>query len=112
MSSTRSSRGNPSIGDIIRSMVVIGAIILALFGIAAVSDGLDGYLAKLPEIVALAKKHDERFDQLVQLLDVVDRQLGFVGVAIGQADALGIAAPQRVAALVAEIRAHDRKHAP
>ena len=33
MSSTRSSRGNPSIGDIIRSMVVIGAIILALFGI-------------------------------------------------------------------------------
>lgn len=33
MSSTRSSRGNPSIGDIIRSMVVIGAIILALFGL-------------------------------------------------------------------------------
>lgn len=33
MSSTGSSRGNPAIGDIIRSMVVIGAIILGLYGI-------------------------------------------------------------------------------
>jgi len=33
MSSPRSSRGNPSIGDIIRSVVVIGLIILALYGV-------------------------------------------------------------------------------
>jgi hypothetical protein len=33
MSSTGSSRGNPAIGDIIRSMVVIGAVILGLYGI-------------------------------------------------------------------------------
>ena len=32
MSSTGSSRGNPAIGDIIRSMVVIAVIILALYG--------------------------------------------------------------------------------
>lgn len=32
MSSPRSSRGNPAIGDIIRSVVVIGLIILALYG--------------------------------------------------------------------------------
>jgi len=33
MSSTGSSRGNPSIGDIIRSMVVIAAIILGLYAV-------------------------------------------------------------------------------
>lgn len=33
MSSTGSTRGNPSIGDIVRSMVVIAAIILGLYGI-------------------------------------------------------------------------------
>jgi len=33
MSSTGSSRGNPAIGDIIRSMVVIAVIILGLYGI-------------------------------------------------------------------------------
>jgi hypothetical protein len=32
MSSPRSSRGNPAMGDIIRSMVVIAVIILAVFG--------------------------------------------------------------------------------
>ncbi|WP_456695487.1 DUF4245 domain-containing protein [Aeromicrobium sp. P5_D10] len=32
MSSTGSSRGNPSMGDILRSMAVIGVIILALWG--------------------------------------------------------------------------------
>jgi hypothetical protein len=32
MSSPRSTRGNPSMGDIIRSMAVIGLIILALYG--------------------------------------------------------------------------------
>jgi hypothetical protein len=32
MSSARSTRGNPSMGDIIRSMAVIGLIILALYG--------------------------------------------------------------------------------
>lgn len=36
MSSTGSSRGNPAIGDIIRSMVVIGAIILALYGVGKI----------------------------------------------------------------------------
>jgi hypothetical protein len=33
MSSTGSSRGNPAMGDILRSLFVIGAIILALWGI-------------------------------------------------------------------------------
>lgn len=33
MSSPRSSRGNPSMGDIIRTMVVFGALILALYGL-------------------------------------------------------------------------------
>lgn len=33
MSSPRSSRGNPSIGDIIRTIVVFGAMILALYGL-------------------------------------------------------------------------------
>lgn len=33
MSSTGSSRGNPAMGDIVRSMVVIAAIILALYGV-------------------------------------------------------------------------------
>lgn len=33
MSSTGSSRGNPAIGDILRSMAVIAVIILALYGI-------------------------------------------------------------------------------
>jgi hypothetical protein len=33
MSSSRSSRGNPAIGDIIRSVVVIGAVIVGLYGI-------------------------------------------------------------------------------
>lgn len=33
MSSTKSSRGNPAVGDIVRSMVVIAAIILGLYGI-------------------------------------------------------------------------------
>lgn len=33
MSSTGSSRGNPAIGDIIRSVVVIGAVIIGLYGI-------------------------------------------------------------------------------
>lgn len=32
MSSTGSTRGNPAFGDIVRSMVVIGLIILALYG--------------------------------------------------------------------------------
>lgn len=32
MSSSASSRGNPAIGDIIRSIVVIGAILLGLYG--------------------------------------------------------------------------------
>ena len=31
MSGTGSSRGNPSMGDIVRSIAVLGAIILALF---------------------------------------------------------------------------------
>ena len=33
MSATGSSRGNPAIGDIIRSVVVIGAVIVGLYGI-------------------------------------------------------------------------------
>jgi hypothetical protein len=33
MSGTGSSRGNPSMGDIARSVVVLGAIVLALFGL-------------------------------------------------------------------------------
>lgn len=33
MSTTRSSRGNPSMGDILRSMLVIAAIVLALWGV-------------------------------------------------------------------------------
>jgi hypothetical protein len=33
MSSNGSSRGNPAIGDIIRSVAVIGAVILALYGV-------------------------------------------------------------------------------
>ncbi|MET0931557.1 MAG: DUF4245 domain-containing protein [Aeromicrobium sp.] len=33
MSSPRSSRGNPAVGDIIRTMVVFGALILALYGL-------------------------------------------------------------------------------
>lgn len=33
MSSTTSSRGNPAIGDIIRSMVVIAVILLGLYGV-------------------------------------------------------------------------------
>ena len=33
MSSNASSRGNPAIGDIIRSVAVIGAVVIALYGI-------------------------------------------------------------------------------
>ncbi len=36
MSSTRSSRGNPSMGDILRSMLVIAVIILGLYGIGRI----------------------------------------------------------------------------
>jgi hypothetical protein len=36
MSSPRSTRGNPSMGDIMRSMAVIGLIILALYGIGKI----------------------------------------------------------------------------
>ena len=36
MSSTGSSRGNPSIGDIVRSVAVLGVLILALWGLGQV----------------------------------------------------------------------------
>ncbi|KAA1400271.1 DUF4245 family protein [Aeromicrobium ginsengisoli] len=36
MSTQRSSRGNPSMGDIVRSVVVIGVIIIGLYGIGKV----------------------------------------------------------------------------